>query len=72
MCDQMKVVSDRYFTAFGELQNTADNVLTDWISPQHELARKAEAQIFQRCIDIERMQIGSHIQEGLQDFYRLQ
>jgi len=49
----MKVAIERYFNRMGDLLDETNYILTDWTTPQIELASICKQRVYQRCLDVE-------------------
>ena len=54
ICNQMKVAVERYFSSLNHLHDDTNQILTDWSSPQRDLAKKCSDVIWQRGIEVQR------------------
>ena len=50
----MRVAVERYFSSFNDLLDETNYLLTDWTTPQIDLANACKQKVYQRCLDIEK------------------
>ena len=50
----MKMAVERYFSSISHLHDETNYILTDWQTPQNDLAHKCDIRIYQRGIELER------------------
>lgn len=50
----MKLTIERYFGSLNDLLDETNYVLTDWASPQVELAAKCDKRVYARGLEIEK------------------
>ena len=53
----MQVATERYFNSLNDLFDETNYILTDWSTPQIELASAAKTKIYQRCLEVEKNQL---------------
>ena len=50
----MKIAIERYFNSFNDLLDETNYLLTDWTTPEIELAVLCKTRVYQRCLEVEK------------------
>ena len=59
----MKLVVERYFNSLNDLLDQTNYILTDWSTPQVELAAQCKQRVYERCLDVEKHQLNHCLAE---------
>jgi len=66
----MKLTIDRYFASLNDLLDETNYILTDWTTPQGDLASQCKAQVYARALDVEKRQLSPFMQYYEREFQR--
>ena len=66
----MKLTIDRYFGSLNDLLDETNYILTDWTTPQIELATQCKSKVYARALDVEKRQLAASMEHYQREFLK--